>query len=238
MVSGRLGHDQPRLATVTLADPRVRLGLSAAAILATAAPVRTDRVGQRESRVFLAVNGLPDRLYRPTWMIMQLGAFGAVPATACAAWLAGDRRLAWRLAASGSATWVLAKLVKKRVGRPRPSSLLPGARCRGPEASGLGYLSGHAGVVTALGAAAFHRAGPAGRCAIAGAVATVGMSRAYVGAHLPLDIAGGAALGLAVEAAVALACPPAPAGGHASDLSNRTRACEAASGPAASPWRS
>src|SRR6266516_5086882 len=98
MVSGRLGHDQPRLATVTLADPRVRLGLSAAAILATAAPVRTDRVGQRESRVFLAVNGLPDRLYRPTWMIMQLGAFGAVPATACAAWLAGDRRLAWRLA--------------------------------------------------------------------------------------------------------------------------------------------
>jgi membrane-associated phospholipid phosphatase len=32
----------------------------------------------------------------------------------------------------------------------------------------------------------------------------VGLSRVYAGAHLPLDIAGGAALGLAVEAAAAM----------------------------------
>jgi membrane-associated phospholipid phosphatase len=35
----------------------------------------------------------------------------------------------------------------------------------------------------------------------------VGLTRVYVGAHLPLDIAGGAALGLAVEALVSLAKP-------------------------------
>jgi membrane-associated phospholipid phosphatase len=33
----------------------------------------------------------------------------------------------------------------------------------------------------------------------------VGLTRVYVGAHLPLDIVGGAALGLAVEALVSLA---------------------------------
>jgi undecaprenyl-diphosphatase len=36
-------------------------------------------------------------------------------------------------------------------------------------------------------------------------VPVVGLTRVYVGAHLPLDVAGGAALGLAVEAAVRLA---------------------------------
>ena len=37
------------------------------------------------------------------------------------------------------------------------------------------------------------------------AISIVGLSRIYAGAHLPLDIAGGAALGAAVEAAVSLA---------------------------------
>jgi len=36
------------------------------------------------------------------------------------------------------------------------------------------------------------------------AVPLVGLARLYVGAHLPLDMAGGAGLGLAVEALVSL----------------------------------
>jgi membrane-associated phospholipid phosphatase len=39
------------------------------------------------------------------------------------------------------------------------------------------------------------------------AIPVVGLTRVYVGAHLPLDIAGGAALGLVVEALVSLANP-------------------------------
>jgi hypothetical protein len=187
-----------------LADPRVRLGVGAAGLLATALPVHADRVGEYERRAFRAVNGLPDQLYVPAWVIMQLGTFGAVPATAVAAWLAGDRRLAWRLAVGGSATWALAKVVKQRVRRPRPADLLAGTRRRGRDASGLGYLSGHAGVATALGAATFHRLGPTGRVIVLTVVPIVGLSRAYVGAHLPLDIVGGAALGLAVDAATVL----------------------------------
>jgi membrane-associated phospholipid phosphatase len=37
-----------------------------------------------------------------------------------------------------------------------------------------------------------------------GAVPAVALSRIYVGAHLPLDIAGGAALGLVIDAAITL----------------------------------
>src|SRR6266487_3768660 len=187
-----------------LADPRARLGLGVAALLVTAGAVRHDRVGPWETSAFQAVNGLPDALYRPAWAVMQLGAFGAVPAAAATAWLAGDGELAGRLLVGGAGAWALSKLVKQIVRRPRPTALLPGTRGRGRDAAGLGYLSGHAAVAVALGAAALPRLGPAGRALALSVIPLVGLTRVYVGAHLPLDVAGGAALGLAVEATAEL----------------------------------
>jgi membrane-associated phospholipid phosphatase len=199
-----------------LADPRVRLGAGTAALLVTAMAVRRDRVGPCEAAAFRAVNGLPGYLYPPAWAVMQLGALGAAPAAAGAAWLAGDRELAGRLLAGGTSAWAFSKLVKRMVRRPRPGILLPGTRCRGREAAGLGYLSGHAGVAVALGAAALPGLGTAGRALTLSTVAVVGLTRVYVGAHLPLDVAGGIALGLAIEAAVTLVtsciAQPAPRG--------------------------
>ena len=187
-----------------LADPRVRLGVGMATLLATAGVVHRDRVGAWEASAFRAVNGLPDALYPPAWVVMQMGAFGAVPASAATAWRAGDGELAARLLLGGTSAWAAAKLVKRVVRRPRPVALLPGSRCRGREAAGLGYLSGHAAVAVALGTAALPRLGPAGRALTLAAMPLVGLTRLYVGAHLPLDIAGGAALGLATDAAAGL----------------------------------
>lgn len=194
----------PRSLAGVLASPRVRLGAGAAVVAVTALAVRHRDVRSWEASAFRAVNGLPSSAYPVAWACMQLGAFGAVPAAAGAAWLAGDRDLAARLLASGAGTWALAKLVKQVVRRPRPGALLPGTRCRGRPAAGLGYLSGHAGVAAALGAAALPRLGPGGRALVLIAVPAVGLTRIYTGAHLPLDIAGGTALGLAVDAAVSL----------------------------------
>ena len=193
-----------RVAMDLLADPRVRLAAGAAGVLITAHAARAGKVGRVEARAFRAVNGLPDALYPPVWLIMQFGALGAVPAAGGAAWLAGERRLAVRLLADGTATWALAKLVKQDVQRPRPAMLLADAHSRGRPPAGLGYLSGHAGVATALGAATLPHLGPAGRATTLGIMSAVALSRVYVGAHLPLDIAGGIALGTAVDAAVAL----------------------------------
>jgi glycosyltransferase 2 family protein len=193
-----------RCLTDLLADPRVRLGAGTAALLVTAIAARRDRVGPCEAAAFREVNGLPDSLYPPAWAVMQLGTLGAAPASAGVAWLAGDRELAGRLLASGTGAWALSKAVKRIVRRPRPASLVPGTRRRGPEAAGLGYLSGHAGVAVALGAAALPRLGSLGRALSLSAVPVVGLTRIYVGAHLPLDIAGGAALGLVIDAAITL----------------------------------
>lgn len=194
-----------RCLTDLLADPRVRLGAATAALLATAMAARRDRVGPCEAAAFRAVNGLPESLYPPAWAVMQLGALGAAPAAAGTAWLAGDRQLAGRLLADGTAAWALSKAVKRIVRRPRPASLVPGTHRRGRDAAGLGYLSGHAGVAVALGAAALPRLGKAGRALALSAVPVVGLTRIYVGAHLPLDVAGGAALGLVIDAAITIA---------------------------------
>ena len=167
--------------------------------------MRRDRVGRCEAATFRAVNDLPSWLYRPAWVVMQLGALGAAPAAAGVAWLARDRELAGRLLASGTGTWALSKVFKQMVRRPRPAALIPGTRVRGREAAGLGYLSGHAAVAVALGAAALPRLGPKARAFALTAMPVVGLTRLYVGAHLPLDIAGGAALGLAADAAAGLA---------------------------------
>ncbi|MCA1657062.1 MAG: phosphatase PAP2 family protein, partial [Actinobacteria bacterium] len=85
----------------------------------------------------------------------------------------------------------------------RPPSL-PDAHRRGPDAAGLGYLSGHAAVAVAvaLGTAALPRLRGPGRAAVLAAVPVVGLCRIYVGAHLPLDVLGGAALGLAIDGAL------------------------------------
>jgi glycosyltransferase 2 family protein len=187
-----------------LGEPRTRLGLGIGGLLGTAGAVRRDRVGPWEARAFVAVNNLPDALFPAAWVVMQAGAFGAVPAASATAWLTGDRVLAGRLLAGGTAAWALSKLVKQAVRRPRPAALLSGTRGRGPDAAGLGYLSGHAAVAIALGATALPRLSPAGRAVTLSVIPLVGLTRVYVGAHLPLDVAGGAALGLAVEAAAEL----------------------------------
>jgi hypothetical protein len=62
---------------------------------------------------------------------------------------------------------------------------------------------GVAGLLATAGAV--HRLGPAARALTLTAIPLVGLTRLYVGAHLPLDIAGGAALGLAADAAAGLA---------------------------------
>ena len=200
-----LTPDHMRPLAAVVADPRARLCAGTAVILVTARAARRGRISPAEVTAFRAVNGLPDSIHLPAWATMQLGTLGAAPVAAGIAWLAGERQLAGRLLAAGTGTWALSKLVKQMVRRPRPATLLPGTHRRGPDAAGLGYLSGHAGVAVALGAAALPHLGPAGRALTLIAMPAVGLTRVYIGAHLPLDILGGAALGLAVDAAMTLA---------------------------------
>lgn len=186
-------------------DPTSRAALGAAALAVTVAMLNRKRVGTREAQIFHLVNTLPDRAFPPVWAIMQLGTLAAAPAAATIALASGRHRVARRLLVSGAATWALSKIVKRAVRRPRPAALLPSTRIRGREATGLGYLSGHAGVALALALTAWPELSPSARIASIILVPAVGAARVYVGAHLPLDVAGGFALGVTVDALVELA---------------------------------
>jgi undecaprenyl-diphosphatase len=166
---------------------------------------RRREVSAVEERVFRAANDAPDRWAIPVRIVMQAGTFGTVPATAAVAWLARRRSLAGRLAAGGTAAWLLAKAAKPLAGRPRPAGVLDGVRTRERIEGDLGWVSGHVAVSTTLAATAAPVLPGWARPLTAAAVAATGFGRMYVGAHLPLDLVGGAGLGLMIAA---LAGPP------------------------------
>ena len=131
------GNRKRSLAGV-LADPRVRLGAGTAALLATAMAVRRDRVGPCETAAFRAVNGLPSSLYPPAWAIMQLGALGAAPAAAGAAWLAGDRELAGLLWRAAPAPGHCRRSPSGWYGGPGPRSCFQAPAAAAPKPPGSG----------------------------------------------------------------------------------------------------
>ena len=103
-----------------------------------------------------------------------------------------------RAAVWGTATWLSAKAVKRLVHRARPGGVLDVARILGREQGGLGYPAGHAAVAATLGAMVVPVLPPRWRPAGWAAALAVGPARVFVGAHLPLDVAGGIAFGVGV----------------------------------------
>ena len=191
-------------------EQQLRLAIGVSGVVLSGLAVHDHTAGPVETAVFRAVNRLPDALYRPGWVVMQAGNVAAAPLTGLLALGAGRPRLAARITLSGLTTWTLAKAIKACYRRPRPAVLMSGVRCRGKEPTGLGYVSGHAGIATGIAVAVLPELPPRVRTAVAVAAPLVGLCRIYVGAHLPLDVVGGAALGLAVDTAVNRLVPDAP----------------------------
>lgn len=184
------------------ASPALRLAAGLTGLAVSGAPVSRSGIGPIETAAFRAVNSWPDAWYRPLWLVMQSGNVLAAPAVAAGALATGRPRLAARLVLSGLGTWTAAKVVKRVYRRPRPAALVEGVRCRGPQATGLGYVSGHAGIASGIGVALLPELTGGRRTVVAMLPPAVGLCRVYVGAHLPLDVVGGAALGLVVDAVV------------------------------------
>ena len=104
--------------------------------------------------------------------------------------------------------YLLAIVIKGVVKRERPAGLLDGVEGREVFAEGsLGFPSGHAAVAAALTVVvAAHLSRRWALAALALGIA-VFFGRLYVGAHLPLDIVGGAALGAVAGSVVNLLIP-------------------------------
>jgi undecaprenyl-diphosphatase len=177
------------------------LALSGLVLLVGAGLVaRNGRVGSIERWMFDAINGLPDWLYRPLWIFQQLGnlVVAGLIGLVVALLLRRPELAAATVVAVGAKLW-LEQVVKSVVERTRPGTSIGDAILRGNvSADGLSFVSGHAVIAVAVGCALTAVLPRRWRTLVWVLVALNGFTRIYVGAHNPLDIVGGAGLGLLI----------------------------------------
>ncbi len=158
---------------------------------------RPDTVPGWEADVFDAVNGLPEALRWPVWPVMQLGNFWMSIVGGAAVYTL-TRRVRPALAASAAVVlaWVAAKVVKDAIPRARPGDLLDHVNLRESDLDGQGYVSGHTAIAFALATVLTAVLPGRWRWVPFPVASGVGFARIYYGAHLPLDVLGGAGLGI------------------------------------------
>jgi undecaprenyl-diphosphatase len=149
--------------------------------------------------VFRRVNHWPGWLYPPMWTVQLSGVIGALPLGAAAAALLRRLRLAAALVVATLLKVSLEAVAKMFVQRDRPAETLHDVILRGKAAAhGLSFPSGHAMVIFAIAALVapyFIRWWKVLPWVLAAAVC---LSRVYLGAHFPLDVAAGAGLGMLI----------------------------------------
>lgn len=151
-----------------------------------------------EERLFERVHSVPRVVDFALWLPMQAGSAWAPPVAAIIGWrITGSWRPTAGALVAGWGGWWLAKVVKVQVGRGRPSAELAPPVVRDTAITdGLGFVSGHATVAFACAAVLSRYLRGRWRLAAYALATTTAVSRVVVGAHLPMDVVGGAALGL------------------------------------------
>ena len=147
--------------------------------------------------LFHRINHWPGWLYPPMWVVQLSGVIGALPLLAAAAALLRRFRLAAALAAAALLKVSLEAVAKTFVQRGRPAETVPDVILRGNAAAhGLSFPSGHAMVIFAITALVTPYLKGWLKVLPWALAAAVCLSRAYLGAHFPLDVVAGAGLGM------------------------------------------
>jgi osmoprotectant transport system substrate-binding protein len=164
------------------------------------------RLSGVEKTVFRAVNDLPGWLEPVAWPFQQLGALFVGPLVAVVAVALHRYRLAIAALVVTAAKLLAERGVKAMVSRQRPgTSIGADIEVRGDvHLTGESFVSGHAVLVAGLAWVVtpyLHGRWKVLPWLLVGAVM---VGRVYVGAHNPLDVVCGAALGIALGGAVNL----------------------------------
>jgi undecaprenyl-diphosphatase len=200
-----------RRATVGVSESGVRriprdgiVLVASLALFAGCAVAADSRVRAPERAVFHAINGLPQWLYQPMHATQLLGVLGMPLIVAIPALVARRWRLATALVLLMPLKLAAERVPKLLVQRERPGTTVAHAILRGVPRDGLSFTSGHA--IIAFGIAVLLLIALRRRWGIVALVvaALIMVARVYLGAHNPLDVLGGAAIGVAIAAALDL----------------------------------
>ena len=211
------------MTTPTAADRRtwlIAFAIAVAIALLAGLVASTGEVPGWEQSIFHAINDLPDWLEQPMW-VFQLAGLLLVPLLIAVIAAAFKQ---WWLAIAlvifiPLKLFVEKGIVKQLVERERPGTTICGYDAATPDAfdtscghfrgdvplEGLSFVSGHA--IIAWGVAALLWTVLPGRWRwIPVGIATLNaIARVYLGAHNPLDVVGGGAIGIAIAALLIVA---------------------------------
>ena len=172
------------------------------------------RVGSAERGVFRAINDLPAWLYKPLWVFQQFGnLFVALAIGVAIALLLRRWWVAVAVVAAAGLKLAGEREVKQIVERARPGTTIGAIHARGNvPLHGLSFVSGHSVIVTAVATLLTPVLHGRWKLVPWAFVVLNGVARVYVGAHNPLDVVGGAGLGLLIGGLLNALVAPAPTG--------------------------
>ncbi len=173
--------------------------VGAVVLVVCALAVRDGTVGPAELAVFRAINELPELLSPLMQGAQFVGVLAVGPVAAVVA--AALRR--WRLSAAclvvTAEKLIAERVVWQLVERSRPGKTIADAIVRGDTPSvGVSFVSGHVVLVAGLAWVITPYLRGRWRALPWVVVLAVAFARIYLGAHAPLDVLGGLALGVVV----------------------------------------
>lgn len=179
------------------ARPLGRATLDVAIIAACAAAGRTGPGRDIDDKVFKRLNDSLAPAKKGFFAVTWGGWFGTAAGASALALAAGRKRLAIDLLGSAATAWLSAQALKHLLPLGRPYDRLDEVHRMGGPPRGHAFPSGHPAVAFAVArvlASEKNAPGSAGSAALSGA-GLVALSRIAVGAHYPLDVIAGSALG-------------------------------------------
>lgn len=187
------GRSTPKRKLIQKSDWHVLAALAVFVIAALLA--QPEAVSVFESSIFSMFYVQSGILVPVFFVITQLGSIYFLATLSALYLFLKNYVVVLRLLMAGTLAYLLAGVSKDLFGRARPDELFDNVVFHDVMVRGPGFPSGHTALAVAIGIVLFHHTPKKWHTAIIIMTFLAAISRMAVGAHAPLDIVGGAAIG-------------------------------------------